>query len=126
MHIGIIDADLVGRKNHRFPNLASMKISAYHKSVGDKVSLLLSYDDVGSYDKVYVSKAFTDTYVPEETILMANVSCGGTGFFTTKLLLCRGKLNTADQTTICMTSGSIHRFRTVQTEATSYITWTTP
>jgi len=31
MKIGIIDADLIGRKKHRFPNLASMKISAYHK-----------------------------------------------------------------------------------------------
>lgn len=81
MRIGIIDADLLGRKNHRFPNLASMKISAYHKAAGDDVSFLLSYDGVENYDKVYVSKAFTDTYVPEKVISMPNVSCGGTGFF---------------------------------------------
>lgn len=81
MRIGIIDADLLGRKNHRFPNLASMKISAYHKAASDDVSFLLSYDGVGDYDKVYVSKAFTDTYVPEKVVSMSNVSCGGTGFF---------------------------------------------
>ncbi len=31
MNVGIIDADLIGAKKHRFPNLASMKISAYNK-----------------------------------------------------------------------------------------------
>lgn len=61
MRIGIIDADLIGRKKHRFPNLASMKISAYYKSIGDDVALLLDYSEIGSCDKVYVSKAFTDT-----------------------------------------------------------------
>lgn len=81
MKIGIIDADLIGRKNHRFPNLASMKISAHHKSIGDVVSLLLSYDEISEYDKVYISKAFTDTYVPKSAISMSNVSYGGTGFF---------------------------------------------
>ena len=29
MKIGIIDADLLGRKKHRFPNLACEKISGY-------------------------------------------------------------------------------------------------
>lgn len=28
--IGIIDADLISRKIHRFPNLACMKISSYY------------------------------------------------------------------------------------------------
>lgn len=32
MNIAIIDADLIGRKKHRFPNLACMKISSYYKS----------------------------------------------------------------------------------------------
>ena len=31
MKIGIIDADLIGRHKHRFPNLASEKIAAYWK-----------------------------------------------------------------------------------------------
>ncbi len=40
MKIGIIDADLLGRKNHRFPNLACEKISAYWKEQGEEVSLI--------------------------------------------------------------------------------------
>lgn len=81
MRIGIIDADLIGRKKHRFPNLASMKISAYHKNIGDDVYLLVDYKAVGEYDKVYISKAFTNTPVPEDMMGMGNVICGGTGFF---------------------------------------------
>lgn len=34
MRIGIIDADLLYRKRHRFPNLACMKLSAYWKEQG--------------------------------------------------------------------------------------------
>ena len=34
MNIAIIDADLITRKQHRFPNLACMKISGYYKNVG--------------------------------------------------------------------------------------------
>lgn len=45
MNIGIIDAEIVGKSKHRFPNLCSMKISAWHKLQGDKVDLLLSYED---------------------------------------------------------------------------------
>lgn len=37
MHIGIIDADLIGRIKHRFPNLVSMKISNYYKASGGKL-----------------------------------------------------------------------------------------
>lgn len=81
MRVGIIDADLIGRKTHRFPNLASMKISTYHKNAGCDVSLLMGYDTIKEYDKVYISKAFTDTPVPEDIIKMNNVICGGTGFF---------------------------------------------
>lgn len=43
MKVGIIDADLIGREKHRFPNLACEKISGYHKQLGDDVKLLLSY-----------------------------------------------------------------------------------
>ena len=80
-NIGIIDADLIGRKKHRFPNLASMKISGYHKKKGDKVTLLLNYDDLEKYDKVYISKVFTDTHVDENVLKLDNVEYGGTGFF---------------------------------------------
>lgn len=101
MNIGIIDADVIGKNKHRFPNLACMKISSYHKSQGHNVKLLLSYDDIENYDKVFISKVFMDTVIPfepedksmknEEQIAdfykdnillnMPNVSYGGTGFF---------------------------------------------
>lgn len=81
MRIGIIDADLISRKKHRFPNLACMKISAWHKEQGHDVSLLLSYDDIENYDKVFLSKVFTDTPVPDGITELSWVEYGGTGFF---------------------------------------------
>ena len=39
MRIAIIDADLVGKKKHRFPNLVSMKLSGYYKELGTDVEL---------------------------------------------------------------------------------------
>lgn len=81
MKIGIIDADLISRKKHRFPNLACMKISAYYKEQGHEVSLLLSYDEIENHDKVFLSKVFTDTPVPEGVVELSWVECGGTGFF---------------------------------------------
>lgn len=80
-NIGIIDAELIYLKKHTFPNLASMKISGYHKSIGDKVSLLLDYSSLHEYDIVYISKVFTDTVVPEKVLSLENVKYGGTGFF---------------------------------------------
>lgn len=41
MKICIIDADLIGRKKHRFPNLVCEKISAYWKEKGAEVTLKL-------------------------------------------------------------------------------------
>lgn len=35
--IAIIDADLIGRKRHRFPNLACMKLSGCWKEQGAEV-----------------------------------------------------------------------------------------
>ena len=81
MNIAIIDADIIGRKKHRFPNLASMKLSAYHKSIGDKVSLVTNYNNIDFYDKCYISKVFTATKVPEDIMNKPNVVCGGTGFY---------------------------------------------
>lgn len=51
--IGLIDVD-----SHNFPNIALMKISAYHKAQGDDVSW---YDHIfgGHYDRVYMSKVFS-------------------------------------------------------------------
>lgn len=81
MRVGIIDAEIIGKGKHRFPNLCSMKLSSYHKAQGDEVTLLLSYDDLDTFDKVYISKVFTWTVVPEEVLTMENVEHGGTGFY---------------------------------------------
>ena len=81
MKVGIIDADLISRKKHRFPNLACMKISAYHKQKGNDVNLLLSYDEIENYDRVFISKVFVETPVPEGITNLSWVEYGGTGFF---------------------------------------------
>ena len=81
MKVAIIDAEIVGKTKHRFPNLCSMKLSAYHKSKGDEVVLKTDYENLAEFDKVYISKVFTKTYIPEEVLTMSNVEYGGTGFF---------------------------------------------
>lgn len=87
MRIGIIDADLLGRDKHRFPNLVCEKISAYWKEKGANVHLLFNYHEIKKCDEVYISKVFTDTpcpkYLYNEKWLKkhSNVHIGGTGFF---------------------------------------------
>lgn len=92
MKVAIIDADLLGRTKHRFPNLVCEKLSAYWKDKGAEVELKLNYDDLDKYDEVFISKVFTDTWVPEwisenvdmdlgTTNLPSNIHVGGTGFF---------------------------------------------
>ncbi len=81
MTIGIIDADLIGRSKHRFPNLACMKISSYYKARGHSVKLLTSYDDIENYEKVFISKVFTDTPIPDGVLNLSWVEYGGTGFY---------------------------------------------
>ena len=67
MRVGIVDADLIGREKHRFPNLVCEKLSGYWKQRGTEVDLLLDYDHFDEYDEVYIAKVFTDTSVPEAT-----------------------------------------------------------
>ncbi len=83
MKIGIIDADLSWRKKHRFPNLACMKIAGFHKKIGDEVELLTAptSEKLEFYDKIYLSKVFTDTQVPPELLEFPNLKIGGTGFY---------------------------------------------
>ena len=85
MKIGIVDADLIGRKKHRFPNLVCEKIAGYWKEHGAEVSLITESIDVESFDHIYISKVFTDTPVPDWIKdYMDNkdkVSYGGTGFY---------------------------------------------
>lgn len=81
MKIGIIDADLLGREKHRFPNLACEKISGYWKERGADVHLLMDYNWSPEYDHIYISKVFTDTYSPEWLEETPKVHIGGTGFY---------------------------------------------
>lgn len=86
MNIAVIDADLIGRNRHRFPNLACMKISGYHKARGDAVTLKTNYDGLPAFDKVYLAKVFTDTPIPTGGLFgsildIPNLTFGGTGFF---------------------------------------------
>ena len=74
MKIGLIDVD-----GHNWPNLCLMKLSAYHKALGDTVEW---WTPESRYDRVYKSRVFTDTY-SKDTITVTNageVICGGTGY----------------------------------------------
>lgn len=75
MRIGLIDVD-----GHNFPNLALMRISAYHKACGDIVEWWWS--DFVHYDIVYMSKIFSDAYSPDipAPINADKVVKGGTGY----------------------------------------------
>ena len=73
--IGLIDVD-----GHRFPNLALMRISTYHKSKGDRVEWWWS--DFEHYDVVYMSKIFSSAYTQDvdEPMNADKVIKGGTGY----------------------------------------------
>jgi len=72
MKIGLIDVD-----SHNFPNLALMKISAYHKAKGDSVEWAIP---MLKYDIVYQSKVFD--FSPDENtcIQCEQLIKGGTGY----------------------------------------------
>ena len=54
MKVAIIDADLIGRQKHRFPNLVCEKLSAFWKEKGAVVELKLDYEGLDQYDDVYI------------------------------------------------------------------------
>lgn len=72
MKIGLLDVD-----GHNFPNLALMKISAYHKSRGDKVESATMFEH---YDILYKSKVFTFTPDDEYCYRADKIVQGGTGY----------------------------------------------
>lgn len=81
MRVGIIDADLMD-SGTRHPNLALMKISGFYKSLNHEVKLIYrSYDEIKEYDRVFISKVFKFTKIPNWVIKVKNVHIGGTGFF---------------------------------------------
>lgn len=106
MRIGLIDVD-----GHNFPNLALMKISAWHKQNGDSVewySPLWS----GHMDRVYMSKVFS--FTPDyEHFIDADEILGGAAdtlyrsrterksSIKAKTRNCRMRSNTSTQTILC-------------------------
>ncbi len=72
MKIGIIDVD-----SHHFPNLALMRLSAWHKRQGDSVEW---WNGFTSYDRVYLSKVFTFTPDFDMPIQAEEIITGGTGY----------------------------------------------
>lgn len=74
MNIGLIDVD-----GHNWPNLALMKLSAWHKAQGDTVEW---WDGFAHYDRVYMSRVFDDTYSADEPepCNADEIIKGGTGY----------------------------------------------
>ncbi len=72
MKIGLIDVD--GKK---FPNLALMKVAAFHKKAGDSVEWINYFE---SYDIVYKSKIFTFSPDQQTWIQSERIITGGTGY----------------------------------------------
>ena len=73
--IGLIDVD-----GHHFPNLCLMKLSAYHKSIGDDVECYS--EETPMYDLVYMAKVFSDEYTKDMPTPENTLKCirGGTGY----------------------------------------------
>lgn len=74
MRIGLIDIDY----NGSFPNIALMKLSAWHKSIGDTVEWYMPFSD--RYDIVYVAKVFSFSKDYKDVINADVVVYGGTGY----------------------------------------------
>lgn len=75
MNVALLAVDSI----NNYPNLALMKISAYHKSIGDHVEWYNSFD---SYDKLYMSKifSFTPDYNYHINNVCGQIVKGGTGY----------------------------------------------
>lgn len=77
MRVGLIDIDRTG-----FPNLALMKLSAWHKAQGDDVTLLRGDSwllIVLMFDKVYASAVFSWNRAKAEAVAALGVEVGGSG-----------------------------------------------
>lgn len=96
MNIGLIDVD-----GHNFPNLALMRLSAYHKSHGDSVEM---WDGFKHYDRVYMSKVFTFSPDMEPaSMLMRSLPEAQATRITA---LCRTRWRECDLTTRCIQRGN--------------------
>lgn len=70
MKIGILQVD------GKYPNMALMQIASYHEDRGDTVQQYEGVLFASTYDKIYASKIFGFSQMPEVT---ANMVIGGTG-----------------------------------------------
>ena len=75
--IGLHDAEQDHMPGKSFPNLALMKISAYHKAQGDTVEWWNALYNQ-HYSAVYSSKVFD--FTPENLYLPPDTIRGGTGY----------------------------------------------
>jgi hypothetical protein len=75
MKIAIHDSEFEHMPQKIFPNFSLMKISAYHKKLGDTVEW---WNALEEYDVVYSSKIFD--FTPENPYLPCNTVKGGTGY----------------------------------------------
>ena len=94
MKVGLIDVD-----GHHFPNLALMRIAAWHKARGDEV--VWWWSDWEHYDVVYKSKVFSDAYSPDvpDPLNADKIIKGGTGY-AIKLVVERESFDRAAHTTL--------------------------
>lgn len=74
MRIGIFDVD------SKIPNLALMKISAYHKERGDDVQHFLPVMDKNHFDKIYASTIFCDDDSDRRYLDPDRMVIGGSGW----------------------------------------------
>ncbi len=79
MRVGLIDVD-----GHNFPNLPLMKLSAWHKAKGDTVEWYepLFHSMGEPFDKVYMSKVFSEAYTPDYPYFVnaKEIVKGGSGY----------------------------------------------
>lgn len=71
--------------SHNFPNLPLMKISAFHKAAGDAVEFVQWQQEGGktisaAYDRVYMSKIFSESAEPAGEIRCQDIRRGGSGY----------------------------------------------
>ena len=76
MKIAVYQVDGTKYNGVQFPNIALMKISSYHKSLGDEVEWYKGHLFWEEYDKIYASKIFNFSEMPQIT---PNMVIGGTG-----------------------------------------------
>lgn len=74
IQIGIFDVDST------IPNLALMKISAYHKERGDSVIPFLPVMNLDSFDKIYASTIFDDEDSDRRFLNLDRMEIGGSGW----------------------------------------------